>query len=161
MEIEKKESYEYLLEHYKIDVIKNRLLYWHNACNKVIQKAGIEKTAVINQDALLRMILCYFTDIVRVKEFHGIQDVNESKKYAYGAFWFLRFHPIHLTDPRVNSKYTYINEKVVLNVIVSEFLASKDNGEMAKQYVRHLFHHLKYRSYNARTLELALDALNV
>lgn len=161
MDVEKKESYEYLLEHYDVDVMKNRLLYWHNACNKVIQKAGMEKTAVINQDALLRMILCYFSDIVRVKEFHGIQDVNESKKCAYGAFWFLRLHPIHLTDPKANSKYTYINEKVVLNVIVSEFLANKTNREMTKQYIQHLFHHLKYRYYNARTLELALDALNV
>lgn len=161
MDAEEKEYYERLLAHYKdTDIIKSRLLYWHRACKGVIEQYNISEVAVINQDALLRMILCYFTDIVRVKEFHGIENINESKKYAFGTYWFLRFHPVQITDPEASGCCSFINERIVLNVIASEFLNGK-NSDSIKEYVKHLFHHLKYRTYTARTLELDFDAIAV
>lgn len=154
-------NYEFLINHYgNSDIIKSRLLYWYRVCKDVIDLYQISEIAVINQDALIRMILSYFTDIVRVKEFHGIENINESKKYAFGIYWFLRFHPVQITDPKARDCCSFINERIALNVIVCEFLNGK-NMNSSKEYIKHLFHHLKYRTYSARTLELDFDALSV
>lgn len=159
--MDEEKSYEFLLEHYELSVIQERVLYWHAACKAEIDRLGIQDIAVINTDALLRMILCYYSDIVRLKEYHGIAHVSEYKKYAFGAFWFLRLHPVNLIDPNADSKYTYINEKIVLQVFASEFLANKFNEQRVKEYLIHLFYHLKYRTYTGRALELTLNALSI
>lgn len=160
MDAEEKKFYEHLLSHYgNTDIIKSRLIYWHRACKMVIDKYQLSDIVVVNQDALLRMILCYFTDIVRVKEFHGIDNINESKKYAFGAYWFLKLHPVQVIDPTASGCCSFINERIVLNIVASEFLSGK--GDSSKDYLRHLFHHLKYREYTSRTLELDFDALAV
>lgn len=165
MESEKeKKSYEYLTEYYDTDVMKSRLLYWHRAAQKVIKDLGLEDVATVNSDALLRATLCYFADIVRVRDFHDIELINESKRYAFGAFWFLRLHPVQITSKLAKDKAAFINERIVVHVIASEFLSSSSNSTVVarqKQFVHHFFHHLKYRAFNARTLELTLDALKV
>jgi len=161
-------TYKYLAGHYySADVMKSRLLYWYRVSKEVIKSLGLEDVAVINTDALLRMILCYFADIARVRDFHSIELINESKRYAFGAFWFLKLHPVQITVRDMagdNTKCAYINERIVLHVIASEFMTSSGNKEKEDQkklFLRHLFHHLKYRTYTARTLELTLDALTL
>ena len=165
MENEKeKKSYEYLKEYYDPDVMKSRLIYWYRACQQVISDLGLERIVVINSDALLRATLCYFADIVRIRDFHDIELINESKRYAFGSFWFLRLHPVQIISSDAEDKAAYINERIVVRVIASEFLGKpmdKDTLERQKKFVQHLFHHLKYRAFNGRTLELTLDALKV
>lgn len=51
---------------------------------------------MISSNALDHVVVDYFVDIDRLKDFQNIQLTYESKIYAYLAFWLLRHKPLQL-----------------------------------------------------------------
>lgn len=155
------QTYEFLLEEYTVEEIQQRALYWYRVAEETIKSAGLSDEVIIDSVALRDMVLCYFCDIVRLKNFHNIKNINDSKIYAYGSFWFLRLHPVCTTKKQPSAASSCINEKIVLHIITCEFLECKKDEDECKKYISHLYYFLHYRNYTARTLELVIDSLQL
>ena len=87
-------DYRYLLKKYKIEHITSRLRYWLKRVEKVVTDSGLDGKVILNHTAMFYFICDYFADIVRLKEFHPVENTNLKKILAYGAYWFLKKHPV-------------------------------------------------------------------
>ena len=153
-------SYKYLYEKHGEDAIRERASYWYQMAQKVIISFGLKDKAYINKRLLINMLVNYFADIERLKEFHIIERVNTTKIFAYGVFWLLRLSPIQLRDEIPDSKL-FINETFAAMVLVAEFLPENYSGEVKSSYIDDLRYFFKYRIYTAQTIESQITALRV
>ncbi|TGY88011.1 hypothetical protein E5329_26230 [Petralouisia muris] len=127
-----------------------------------IKKAGIEGKVTVNELSLGYMLLDYFEDIRRLKEFHKIEHINSIKIVAYTSYWFLRRKPIQILEQE--KELLYINERFVLAYIM-DFMSGDDEvpillreNDGLKSFSESLFYFLKYRFREASSLEIMLTA---
>lgn len=155
------EDYRYLLDHYTLDDIVNRLRYWLKRIEKVVDDCKLEEKVIINRTALYYFICDYFADIVRLKDFHPVENVNLKKILAYGSYWFLRKHPVNFVVEKVNNKDLYINEKIVIQSIFSSLIEDGKipESEIDIELLENFIYSLKYRVFTAQTIELFIDGI--
>lgn len=72
------------------DVIKDRFKYMYDKMTEYINVRKLNATLVINTSILHQMIMNYFTDVYRLKEFHHIANINKTKINAYELYLLLR-----------------------------------------------------------------------
>jgi hypothetical protein len=133
----------------------------------VVESFGLKDKLRVDEESFKNIILDYFTDIARLKDFQDIKRTNVDKIYGYELFWFLRRHPIQLLedDPNLYD----INEKIALNVFIPRILAeaglpykSKEQTaefqERLNKFIDLLFYNFKYRAYTQQSLELMVEA---
>lgn len=130
--------------------------------NVFIEKAGLEGKVIVNELALGYMLLDYFEDIRRLKEFHGIEHINGVKIVAYTSYWFLRRKPMQLLEQEKH--LIYVNERFILAYIM-DFISGDEKvpvllreNEGLKSFTEALFYFLKYRFRDANSLEIMLTA---
>ena len=162
-------NYKYLVEdgHYTEDYLEEGFLYWHERCENFIsiktKKMELKSYVRIDEDRLILMVLSYFADIVRLKEFHQNVDVTRRvTTFAYSSYWFLKCGPLQLIEllPPDNKRLNSINELFVATIWISEFVKPLNiKKELSDRYFKELFYFFKYRSYHAQSLEAMLTAL--
>lgn len=152
-------DYRYLLESYELKDIERRLKYWLVRIDRAIETLGLKDQVVVNELLLDYFICDYFADIVRLKEFHPVENANLKKILSYGSYWFLRRHPLQIISSDVDEKSIYINEKVVLTVIIGEIIENGKIADLNNKFIDLLFYYLKYRVYTAQSLEIIIEAL--
>ena len=59
--------------------------------------------AYVNTKLLAKAIIDYFEDIEKLKLFEGMDRINESKIYAYEAYWLLRRNPIQVVSQELSA----------------------------------------------------------
>jgi hypothetical protein len=134
---------------------------------KVIESYGLDKKLRIDESSFQNIIIDYFTDTARLKDFQDIKRTNVDKIYGYELFWFLRRHPIQLIEDMPNN--FDINEKVAIGVFLPRILAeaglpykpkeqSAEFQEKLNKFIDLLFYNLKHRSYTQQSLELMIEA---
>jgi len=152
------ENYTYLRGRFENadDVFSDRLRYLCKKINAFLAKHDVADKFIVNKEILYIMILDYFVDIARLKDFHEIEKVNEAKRIAYSAFWFLRKHPIQIVKD-VPKEFLYINEKFILTTITPAIIKNKHVTAKEEEYIidfnRHLMYHFKHRNFDAQTIE--------
>ena len=159
-------DYRYLIEekYFTEKQIFGRMLFWAKTIRAVIETYKLEKFVRVDDDRLLFMLLCYFSDIARLKKFHHIETTHEVKVFAYSFYWFLRAAPIQIISelPEEKESQVSLNEVVVLGVWCFKFLLPlKLETELRNRYITELQYFIKYRSYTAQTFEAMLNALLV
>ena len=158
-------DYRYLLEHFERKTIANRLIFWIDNINIVIKNCGLDGLVRIDNDRLRFMILCYFSDIARLKGFHNIEYTHKVKVFAYSFYWFLRIMPVQIThdlEDKGKESFASINETIVLYLWLCHFLCPLGIEETLKnRYIEELKYFLKYRRHDAQTLEAMITALLV
>ena len=159
----KEYDYKYLIEKFGESVIKERYGYMEQRANSFIKKCELDDEAFLNHNILNVVVLDYFADLARLKEFEGIERTNKNKITAFMSYWWLRRKPIQLkTDNLDNEELVYINEKFISTLITKDFMYANSSklmsNEQCDKCIEHLFYHLKYRVYTAQTLELMLMA---
>jgi hypothetical protein len=163
MEISIPTDYKYLLSHYPKEYLLERFLFWRKRCKNFISKTGIDQAVHIDNDSLIFMILSYFADIVRLKEFHpNVDTTRRVTNFAYSFYWFLRSKPIQLVHgvQQDKNRSSFINEKFIAAFWVSEFVGPlKIEKGLRDRYLKELVYFFKYRNYNAQSLEAILTAL--
>jgi len=85
--------------------------------------------------------------------------VNMVKINSYGAYWFVREQPVQITG-QVNDANLYLNEKIAVVSIISTLVGDEVNAENEQcllNFAEHLLYHLKYRSFDAQTIELMIE----
>jgi hypothetical protein len=127
-----------------------------------IQGMGYNGHVVCNETMLMFAVLGYYSDIMRLKDFHRIDRTNDSKVFAFETSWLLKRRPLQVKDSN-DQKYAFCNEKFALSQIMlwlKEGENKNDAGVLAykdlKFFSDTLFYHLKYRNYDPQTLELML-----
>lgn len=153
-------DYEIILKHYSIEDVKERFGIWYSDAKRFIDKKDLSDIAVINSRRLGYAICDYYMDIIRMKEFHGIQHANLNKIFAYSCYWFVRRQPIQLID-NVNNEDLYINELFAVNNLIAKLRKYSSNVDMInKQSLLNLgklwLYNFKFRVFTAQTLETAI-----
>ena len=143
----------------RIEARYHRLLV---AAQEFIQGMGFNDHVVCNETSLMLAVLNYYTDIMRLKDFHKIDHTNDLKIVAYETSWLLRRKPLQIKDS-IDQKYAFCNEQFAFSQIMYQL--NKNEAEKGIEALGHedlkffsnmLFYHLKYRSYDPQTLELML-----
>lgn len=105
------------------------------------------------------MILDYFTDITRLKEFHQIERVNKDKIFSYEISWFLKRKPIQVLK-NDREELVYVNEKFILGILVNHLTEGKiddfSGNNILVSFCDILLYYLKYRDCEPKVLEMLI-----
>ncbi len=124
----------------------------------------------LNSILLGNTVMDYYTDMVRIKEFHPIEFTNVYKSIGYMVYWFLKRKPIQIISDSKDVDVD-INERFMVSYIINEFLNAKGKknpdvkwsecwsripDKRKNNFFDNWVYFLTYRGYTAQTLELAL-----
>lgn len=156
-------EYEYLVKKFTKEKIQSRYDWLDELLELYIKKRNYQGKAIVSQDVLKHIIVDYFVDIDRLKEFQEIEIVHSSKIYAYLSFWILRHKPIQLLSEEGLGDMAFINEDFVCTFLRS-YLFSELEGTVLSEpqrdevdnFIDTLFYYFQYRDYTAKTIELII-----
>lgn len=155
-------EYKEVIEKFTEKKVLNRYHCLLESAREFIQGMGYSDHVVCNETLLMIAVLGYFSDIMRLKNFHEIDRANDIKILAYETSWLLKRKPLQVKDTN-DQKYAFCNEQFAFSQLTL-WLKEKDieKGTMIlsqkelKFFNETLFYHLKYRNHDPQTLELML-----
>lgn len=152
-----------LLKQYDIkeERYKSRYKALYDDITNYIETLDLKDTQVVlNKNSLGFLLVDYFMDIGRLKEFHHIDHVNSIKIVSYISYWFLRRKPIQVLSDA--DSHLYINEKFI-TLYILDFLMNDHRGNILDReekglvaFREQLFYYLKYRHFDAQSIEMIL-----
>ncbi|MCC5816125.1 MAG: hypothetical protein JJT78_15345, partial [Leptospira sp.] len=163
-------SYEYLIEKFGQEKIEERHLHLLETSGEFIKAFNLVDICKVCDPLIDEIILDYFSDIDRLKEFHGIEKVNSLKVASYLSYWTHRRRPIQIIHfpesheflgmiKEVNEWYavvllrnTFFNRKI-------QFLSDRENLARLNDFTAELQYYFSYRHINPQMIELVLKAL--
>lgn len=138
------------------------------SADEFIKEAGYKGHVECNERILLNVLLDYFADIFRLKEFHSIKKVRTEKIFAYMVAWIVKRKPlqfIHYTDME---KDIFINERFAVYLMLNECLlcgekkfVSRESKDKLDEYLDLLLYYFKYRECNPQVIELAIESFKM
>lgn len=156
-------SYDGLLEEFSEDVIRSRYAFLYKECMEFLKSQGLESEVRLNEVLLMHAVLDYFSDVSRLKKFHHIHHINETKVIAYETFWLLRRKPLQVVTQLQDDFLAFINEKFVFSRLAAFLVGNRKDQVLREQdkkafmnYLDTLYYFLKYRQYDPKMLELML-----
>jgi len=118
---------------------------------------------VVSGNNLIRAVVDFFTDVVRIKELHSIKKINKEKIISYTAYWLLKRKPLQAVKDFDGCEF--INELFVCSFITSIISRERkiDNNMKNKNpsfgnFHNMLFYNLKYRLVTQQSFELMIEA---
>lgn len=132
-----------------------------------IRQNKYEDRIIICQSIIEHIVIDYFVDIDRLKDFQEIEFVNETKIYAYLSYWILRHKPLQITTCDDQDDQVFVNEECVADFLCSFLFTQPDNVPFISEqkprideFVKTLRYYFAYRGYSAQNIELMLLAFN-
>lgn len=158
-------SYKFLKKHFKESTIQERYEAMIVRAEQFIEALNLRDKVYLNKAILNVTVLDYFTDIAKLKEFEKIEFTNKNKITAYMVYWWLKRRPLQLIQSDgMEERLVYINEEFLVTLFVKDILSNIESPITAEQeyrdFVKHLFYHLKYRLSTPQNLELVLMSIN-
>lgn len=164
--IEKKDSYDFIIEYFTEERISSRYAWVYGLMQDYIAAEEIQNAVYISEDLLNHVIIDYFVDIYRLKEFQDIEKVHDSKIYAYLIFWILRHKPMQIKEDNAE-KLVFINERFSVEVLKSYLFKQPENVSVSNvkkedidNFVETLLYYFKYREYSAKSIEMIILAFD-
>lgn len=157
------DSYEPVVNYFGKDKIEVRIAELLSDVNKFLKTVpSYESKVKVNELLLLHVVMDYFTDIMRLKEFHPVALANKYKIVAYELFWWLRRKPIQIVDDG-DPETAFVNEKFAVSFIIGLFDADlrpdlKDAEKYVGSFYDSLYYYFKYRHFTAQDIEMILLA---
>ena len=134
-----------------------------------IKSIGIDASSVhLLMDLLFEVVLNYFADIRRIKDFHEHNRANAVKIAAYTAYWIARIKPIQINDFKEvhRTRYLYLNEYFAADVLFAHLFNYEQqyfhNPKFLKAWNRfydYVVYSLHHRKLDPQAIELAMEAL--
>ncbi|MFG6364400.1 hypothetical protein [Schaedlerella sp.] len=160
-----KSGYQYLVEKFGKEKIKKRYQWLYNQMLDFIEAKDLEEKVLISDDILCHVIVDYFVDIDRLKEFQEIEKTQPSKIYAYTVFWLLRHKPMQITIMENAPELTFVNEEFA-SYLIRELLFSEPDAapimenqrEKVDNFVDTMLYYFQYRDFSAKNIELMILA---
>ncbi len=161
-----KKDYGYILEYFGTDVVEARSNWLKELMDAYIEQEEIDDVVYISENVFSHVIIDYFADIYRLKQFHSIEKTNVIKIYSYLVYWILRRKPIQLKQ-NASEKHAFINEQFCTELLRSYLFDNpasipvrQESLESIKDFISTMSYFFKYRDYSAKSIELALIAFN-
>ena len=158
------ETYDLIIKHFTKERIKERYEWLYDMLYVYVESEKLQDSVYISEKILNHVIIDYFVDIYRLKDFQGIEKVHDSKIYAYLSFWLLRHKVIQLTD-KENEQLVFVNEAFVQELLRSYLFRKPDNisiSDVSKEsidnFLETLVYYFKYRDYSAKSIEMIILA---
>lgn len=133
-----------------------------------INISGYTGVVECNERILYHVLLDYYSDIYRLKKFHGIDYTKTDKIVAYTVYWLLRRKPIQFIGFSAEEKDIFVNERFACYFLMQECLLRrcdyKLEGEAVKQvddYIEMVLYYFKYRPVNAQVIELMIESFKI
>lgn len=162
-------DYQYIINKVGEQKFQDRFDELMEAAEHYVDTAGFGPHVVCNERIMLNVLLDYWADIFRLKEFHGIDHVRPEKIFAYTAAWIVKRKPIQFTDNTNEEKDIFVNERFAVFLLINECLLS--GGEEKKvapehlgkldEYIDLLLYYMKYRECNPQVLELMVESFKM
>ena len=132
------------------------------------EMAGFSETSYCNERILMQVILDYFMDVMRLKEFHSIERIRTEKLFAYTISWIVRRKPIQFRDYSEEERDIFINERFAAYLLINECLmcgtkhfVQEAYAEKLVEYTEMLLYYFKYRQCDPKTLELLIESFKM
>lgn len=161
-------SYDAIVNYFGKETIADRYKYLYDKMQEYIDARELQDSLKVNEDILQQVVMDYFADVYRLKEFHKIQNINMIKIVAYEVFWILRRKPIQIISAINNAKRVFANEGFATTFIAHEYLVPEEAEPLGKEkeeaflkYLQHINYHFKYRSVDKQCLEAILYSFEV
>lgn len=153
-------SYDEVLNYFGDHKVTDRYKYMYDKMEEYIRVRGLEEKLYIQESILQQVVMDYFVDLYRVKEFHKLDRADLTKIVSYEAYWILRRKPIQIREGVTDTKLVFANEGFITTFLAHEFLLPMDGEPMTTEeekhflaFLRHLNYHLKYRNIDKQDLE--------
>ena len=170
-------TYREVLEYFSEETIRDRYRFLYDRLQEYIKERQLNNKLRVDEPILQQMVMDYFADIHRLKEFHKIEHVNKAKIVAYEVYWLLRRKPLQIIGfdqskdisfDQINQNLVFCNEGFAVTLIANELLMPKASIPLKQEkeedfmlFLDHLYYHLKYRNVDKQCLELMLYAFDV
>jgi hypothetical protein len=174
MEKNKGRDYQYLLEHFGEEKIRERTAFLIKTAELLIKNLEVENYILINNELLEQAVIDYFADVKRLKDFHGMDKVDCTKIAAYMAHWVLKRKPLQIKASVSEETYTKmpflldINEWFASYILISMLLDMNNRLVTDLEILTRwnnfnltLIYFLIYRIVSPQTLELATVAVTI
>ena len=160
----KNNTYGFIVDYFTEKKIQSRYAWLYNLMQSYLEAEKIQDKVYISEDILNHVIIDYFVDIYRLKEFQDIETTHDSKIYAYLISWILRHKPLQI--PKENAeKYAFINEAFSADLLKSYLFKNPQNvpivntsKEDMDNFLETLLYYFKYREYSAKSIEMIILA---
>ena len=164
MEINTDDTYCYIFKEFDENVVSDRYDWLYSMIIEFLDMEKADQYAYVSEEILRHVIIDYFVDIYRLKEFHNIELTNQIKIYAYLSYWLLRHTPIQLKE-NVPEEHIFINEEFVSEMIRAFLFMGFDNVPVLKEsleriddFLGTMIYYFKYRDFSAKDIEMTILA---
>ena len=125
---------------------------------KELLGAGFEHLD-LNRIVLHNIVVSYFDDVNRHKDFHGTDRVDDVKQAAFTMKWIAKLRPIQFSceESEVSQQILFINEIFAVRCGLSFMKISPSN--LPDQLYEDLLYTLRYRHMDERMLFVWLSTL--
>lgn len=159
-------TYKDIVNHFTREKIEDHCANLLAEMDAFIERRQFVNNACVADSVLFQAVIDYFTDIYRLKTFHGINKVNENKIHAYTAYWLVVRKPIQIIkDKDDDLDLPFINEQFVQSYLMSYLQASHEtilimdsDKENYENFARNLEYFLKYRTVTPQMIETMIEA---
>ena len=164
----KTKSYDYsdILAAFGKEKIEKRYEVLQEYLLAFIKRHKYEGKVDIAESVLNQVVVDYFADIHRQKNFHHIEAINYLKIHAYTAYWLLRRKPLQIIkdDPK-DVELAFINERFVASYLFqylrgeyTDVIIAENERITYFEFVKNLEYFLRYRVITPQMLETMLEA---
>lgn len=133
-----------------------------------LEEAGYQEHVECNERILYHVLLDYYSDIRRLKDFHKIIHTKTDKVMAYLIYWIVRRKPIQFTGFTEMEKDIFVNERFACYLLFAESVMGNVNKQLNadecaayKNYVESLLYYFKYRQINPQVIELLIETFKI
>lgn len=167
-----KQDYKELIKKIGEENFDSRFAELQRQISEFLEQAGYDKNVQCNDRILYHVLLDYYSDIDRLRDFHDIECVKTDKVIAYLVFWILRRKPIQLIEFSDEEKDIFVNERFACYLMISECLITLNSMEIGKKldkdesiqfdkYLDLLLYYFKYRQVNPQVIELLIESFKI
>lgn len=157
-------TYDFVIEQFGETKIVSRYEWLYNLMQDYIESEKIVGRVFISDDIMNHVIIDYFVDIYRLKEFQDIEKTHDSKIYAYLISWILRHKPIQIKNES-EPNLAFINEKFCVELLKGYLFKNPRNVSVVNShkedidtFIETLLYYFKYRDYSAKSIEILILA---
>ena len=163
-----RKSYNYseLVDAFGIDKIESRYTTLYKYLESFIDRYNYKENVIIAESVLNQVLIDYFADVYRLKQFHKIDNINFLKIHAYTAYWILRRKPLQIIkDNDEDINLAFVNEKFVTSYLLqflcednTDTIICQDDRQSYIEFVKNLEYFFRYRTVTAQMIETVLES---
>lgn len=161
-------EYEDMLHEIGEQKFAERFLELKKTADEFLKEAGYSDNVECNERILLHILLDYWSDIFRLKNFHNIDKARPEKIMAYTIAWIIKRKPLQFTHYTETERDIFVNERFAAYLLLNECLlcgekrfVKQDDKQKLDAYLNLVLYYFKYRECNPQVLELMIESFKM